>query len=206
MTGFQWMRLFYSVNCITRKEQKFSLTTTETRFCRIGLLPFRMSTSTGEGTVTEVRWEIATVCLVLRHLLEIELFVVFPFLTSYCISEQKELDTAIDEGGPTREFLSQFFYQLGDVSIEVEGEDDEPVRLFEKANNGIVPLTDELLDSKFGGSPELKEKARAYYRAFGRVMLHALATGNTISSSAMPPFYQNCKCFESQWCPAKSSV
>uniref|UniRef100_A0A7S4JMY5 Uncharacterized protein n=1 Tax=Odontella aurita TaxID=265563 RepID=A0A7S4JMY5_9STRA len=101
--------------------------------------------------------------------------------------EQKKLDTAIDEGGPTREFISQFFYQIGDVCIDGD-------TIFEQANNGIYPRTDEWLNYRFGHSSELMNKVQAYYIFFGRVVLHALATGHTIASSAIPPPYRNCEC------------
>mmetsp|Transcript_18710 Transcript_18710/g.33949 ORF Transcript_18710/g.33949 Transcript_18710/m.33949 type:complete len:932 (-) Transcript_18710:1162-3957(-) len=116
--------------------------------------------------------------------------------------EQKVLDTAIDEGGPTREFLSQCWMQMGDLKLPVEGGTD--VSLFEKHTHGWVPITDEMLrtklkaalkengrlsdDSEYAGKIE---QARMYYRAIGRIMLHALATGNTIWSSSMTPLYQN---------------
>jgi len=75
----------------------------------------------------------------------------------------------------------------------------EGVKLFETQDNGVVPIKDDELRRKiklaFPDESEYKEaldRAKSFYRAFGRIILHSLANGHTISASAMPPFYQNC--------------
>jgi len=91
---------------------------------------------------------------------------------------------------------------MGDLKLPVEGGTD--VSLFEKHDYGCVPITDDMLrndlkvalkkdgrlsdDSEYAGKIE---QAKMYYRAIGRIMLHALASGNTIWSSSMTPLYQN---------------
>eukprot|EP00978_Attheya_sp_CCMP212_P012503 scaffold31195_cov44-Attheya_sp.AAC.2 len=101
--------------------------------------------------------------------------------------EQRELDTAIDEGGPTREFLSQCWRQMGDLKLPVEG--GSGVSLFEKDDYGWVPMTDDKLrnklegalkkdgrvsdDSEYAGKIEL---AKMYYRAI--VLLRGCRPGD----------------------------
>lgn len=113
--------------------------------------------------------------------------------------------TAIDQGGPSRQFLAECWKQLGGLRINVGA---KQVRLFEISPCGPIPLTDDVLRHKIeatikseSGSKEadkseidgLVEVARCYYLAIGRLMLHSVATNVTIASSAMIPFYQNRK-------------
>uniref|UniRef100_A0A7S2EI47 HECT domain-containing protein n=1 Tax=Trieres chinensis TaxID=1514140 RepID=A0A7S2EI47_TRICV len=74
-----------------------------------------------------------------------------------------------------------------------------PVNMFETENGYLVPVTDEVLKHKFKlvqkyGAPEIQDlldKAKHYYRAFGRLMFHALLTDYPISSTALPSFFRN---------------
>jgi len=111
-------------------------------------------------------------------------------------------DTAIDEGGPTREFLSQCWKQMSGLRVRKlektkSGLKEKSVKLFETQDNGVVPLTDdglrEKLKNTFQGDDYVAylKRAKAYYEAIGRILLHSLANNHTISASAMPPFYQN---------------
>jgi len=201
--------------------------------------------------------------------------------------EQKKMDTAVDAGGPSRQFLSECWRQMADLVLIIEvtkekiivsrklvtdemlevkiresmkalnmdvnpktvenligcvkfsnktrkskiittedvlnekiklicGNDvDARVKLFEMETDGIVPITDEMLNENIRIAVEAREKnvkhespkkrgefvkqtcvdlvkqAESYYRAIGRIMLHSLATFHTMSSTAMSSFYQN---------------
>merc|ERR1740124_1735820 len=110
--------------------------------------------------------------------------------------------TAIDESGPTREFLSQCWKQMSGLRVRKmektkSGLKEKSVKLFETQDNGVVPFTDDYLRQKlkstFRGDDygAYLERAKADYEAIGRILLHSLANNHTISASAMPPFYQN---------------
>mmetsp|Transcript_27815 Transcript_27815/g.55704 ORF Transcript_27815/g.55704 Transcript_27815/m.55704 type:complete len:977 (-) Transcript_27815:169-3099(-) len=100
-----------------------------------------------------------------------------------------KMDTAKDEGGPTREFLAQCWRQMGDLKVY-------NVELFEKNEDGVVPLTDEILEDRLSKNKDVElkkslDQAMCYYRALGRIILHSLANGHTIAASVMPPLYLN---------------
>jgi len=74
----------------------------------------------------------------------------------------------------------------------------EGVKLFATQDNGVVPIEDDVFRYQFKvafpdetENAEALNRAKSYYRAIGRIILHSLANGHTISASAMPPFYQN---------------
>lgn len=132
---------------------------------------------------------------------------------SYNTKTQKDQDTAIDEGGPSRQFLTDVFKQIGSLSILVE---DEFVTLFEDTHSGVMVKKDEILNSdirtklvRMNGIEQAKhvtrnaiERAKHYIRAIGRIMLHALANRQTLPTNALPPFFINCEFmpFTSQHC------
>jgi hypothetical protein len=85
---------------------------------------------------------------------------------------------------------------------------NECVTLFENTPSGVMVTTDENLDNyvKIAAEKccktedqtmivkkEAIEQAKNYTRAIGRIMLHALATKQTLPNNAMPPFLINCE-------------
>ena len=93
--------------------------------------------------------------------------------------------TAIDDGGPTREFFSRIFDQLGAIKVD-------KIALFEMTKYGYMPVSDDKLES-FSKDRETKDKIKNYYRAIGRIFAHCLVRRITISSNTLPVFYWNGK-------------
>jgi len=126
----------------------------------------------------------------------------FTYVTS-SLAKRKE-DTAVDEGGPTRQFLTDVFKQLDILCIKVgEGE----VELFENTPGGVQVQTDDPLNSKIQAllkrSSDTHEdtvenaikRAKDYVRAIGRIILHAIVHKQTLPSNAIPAFFMNGKVY-----------
>jgi len=72
----------------------------------------------------------------------------------YLSSEaQKKGDTGKDEGGPSRQFLTDVFKQLGSLSISLG---DDSLELFGHTPSGVMVITDERLEQFL--KPAAKEK------------------------------------------------
>ena len=113
------------------------------------------------------------------------------------MAARKEL-MAKDEGGPSRQFLTDIFKQIGTLSVKVGS---ESVALFEDTPSGVWVITDDMLKHKIERTAknccemvkEAIKQAKNYIRAIGRIMLHALANKQSLPTNAMPPFLMNCK-------------
>ena len=84
---------------------------------------------------------------------------------------QKKGDTGKDEGGPSRQFLTDVFKQLGSLSISLR---DKTLSLFENTSSGVMVATDEMLNEFLNSAAqeekeELLKQARYYARAIGRI-------------------------------------
>jgi hypothetical protein len=96
------------------------------------------------------------------------------------IEDYEDDHMAIDDGGPSRQFFNDFFTGLQDLcvgNIQVTGDaTDEPRKrkalLFEAGVNCIYPKTDEIVYSQ--DRVHLHQKSDRYYRAVGRILVHAL--------------------------------
>eukprot|EP01082_Thalassiosira_pseudonana_P010555 g9307.t1 g9307 contig36:306427-308909(+) len=122
--------------------------------------------------------------------------------------EQKKSDTAIDEGGPSRQFKSDVWKQLSALSIPVKGS-TEMIAMFDEATskgvgvNGLelIPITDETLSERIRGlgleknAEDIKTRAKEYARAVGRIMLHSFVHGHFVSSAALTPLFVNGETF-----------
>lgn len=123
-------------------------------------------------------------------------------------------DTAIDQGGPSRQFINDAILQMQSLSVPV-GETSS-VKLFCQETAGksresvkeIVPrLTDDLKrqvraiareKSTEQDSPEINviiddamTRIKLYARVMGRILLHAFICGHPVSSAVMTPFFMN---------------
>eukprot|EP00551_Chaetoceros_affinis_P008906 CAMPEP_0203668946 /NCGR_PEP_ID=MMETSP0090-20130426/5430_1 /ASSEMBLY_ACC=CAM_ASM_001088 /TAXON_ID=426623 /ORGANISM="Chaetoceros affinis, Strain CCMP159" /LENGTH=945 /DNA_ID=CAMNT_0050533503 /DNA_START=144 /DNA_END=2981 /DNA_ORIENTATION=- len=178
---------------------------------------------------------------------------------------------AVDEGGPTSQFISEFCMQLGDLSVmlpfesevkynvnNVDGANDWksdllvplkgskvmykkiimtvtnyseetgkadlsdgdgteyfrvqrkdfkvktiPIKIFESTPSGCIPENDAFFSNHYDmyvakkftpeiEKTEFEEKARLYFRAIGRFLLHVIYDGkNPIPTSVMPELYRN---------------
>lgn len=109
--------------------------------------------------------------------------------------EQKKLDTAVDEGGPSKQFLSDAWKQMQTLVVPVLS---DKVQLFEQAEAGrkrenvleIIPIHDDTLIYHIEriaartferGSPEMnavveetKNRIHAYVRVMGRLMVRII--------------------------------
>jgi len=129
---------------------------------------------------------------------------------------KKKEDTGVDEGGPSRQFITDVFKQVDMLSIQVGG---ESVKLFENTPRGAVVKTDDSLNQNISNFAKAyvtdkaakgyvadpinrakeQEKivkvsikqAKDYSRAIGRIMLHSFVHKQTLPSNAMPPFIMN---------------
>lgn len=136
-------------------------------------------------------------------------FLPLPPLTIHCNSfipslAQKKKDTAIDEGGPYRQFVTDIFKQLDTLSVRVGSRN---VKLFENTSSGVNVKTDDIVNQsisiaakKYVKNTEKEEKqivnectkrAKDYVRAIGRIILHSFAHKQTLPSNAMPLFIVN---------------
>jgi hypothetical protein len=110
-------------------------------------------------------------------------------------------------------------YRNADLEIDADGEqvfgverkafviEKIPIKLFQQTPGGIVPERDNIFENalikyrsqKFDPKlniTELQERAKQYYRAVGRFLLHVMADGsNPIPTTVMPEFYRNGKHF-----------
>ena len=91
--------------------------------------------------------------------------------TPYLSEAQKKGDTGKDEGGPSRQFLTDVFKQLGSLSISLG---DDSLELFENTSSGVMVATDERLEQFLNSAAkekkeELLKQARDYARAIGRI-------------------------------------
>ena len=127
------------------------------------------------------------------------------------LSEQQSLDTAIDWGGPLRQFKTDVWKQLDKLSIPVRRSNKNGggrgkivmIRIFEEASNGngsfAVPITDAALESRIQDivrgnitkTQDAIQRAKDYSRAIGRIMLHSFVNGHIVSTSAMAPLFIN---------------
>mmetsp|Transcript_38179 Transcript_38179/g.80336 ORF Transcript_38179/g.80336 Transcript_38179/m.80336 type:complete len:882 (-) Transcript_38179:220-2865(-) len=94
-------------------------------------------------------------------------------------ADQDVDDTAVDEGGPLKQFKGDCWKQLNDLSIVIG---EKKIKLFEDGDGGIIPITDEMLEyhiKKKAGSSEKKvvesaiKRAKAYARAVGRIVFNS---------------------------------
>ena len=92
---------------------------------------------------------------------------------------------AKDEGGPTRQFLSDVFLQLNKLSVLRKKGDKQ--KLFDDQQDEFLlplPLNDELI------SLEEKNKAKRYYRAIGRIIAYCIIHNYPIPEQVLSPIHR----------------
>jgi hypothetical protein len=100
---------------------------------------------------------------------------------------------AVDDGGPTRVFVSEVWRQLPALKAHHRGFD---VSLFDSDQKGgnVTPCGNDWLQSKFGKNAEIEEiraALRPYYRAVGRIMLHCFFHDIPLAAHTMPPLLRH---------------
>jgi len=118
--------------------------------------------------------------------------------------KRRSENAAVDKGGPTRAFFSEFWQQMSDISAMY---DDHKIRLFQSSKAGPVPVSDEKLEimvrkaalrydgdrAKREMEAKIFEKVDGYYRAVGLIMFRSIMSRNPIASHALPRFFLNGK-------------
>jgi hypothetical protein len=109
----------------------------------------------------------------------------------------KEEEMAIDKGGPTRQFFSQFWEQIGLIEVEHH---EHKIRLFDCKRDSFFPRSNENLNEDIenatkGESMEsiasLNDQIDQYYRAVGVVLFRAIIGQHPIATKVMPRFLRN---------------
>lgn len=125
----------------------------------------------------------------------------------------KQETEAVDWGGPSKEFMSLVWKRLHKLKVEAKGSKDGQmisVDLVYRDETGYLMLQkDERLQNFLESITAIdvektREKIDAYYQAIGKLFLHSLVShwhstdiekGSRlmIPSTALPPFYRQCK-------------
>lgn len=125
----------------------------------------------------------------------------------------KQETEAVDQGGPSKEFMSVLWKRLTKIKVEAKGQDGEmkSCQLVYRDNTGYSMLqTDDKLENFLNSIPvsdteKIRKKIEAYYQAIGRLFLHALVShwhsneseesGSRlmIPTTALPAFYRQCE-------------
>ena len=133
------------------------------------------------------------------------------------ISKQKSVKQetqAVDQGGPSKEFMNLVWRRLHKVEVTAEGKNgnQKSVKLFYRSETGyLMPQKDEIIEDVFlysipaSDHEAARKKIYDYYRAIGKLFLHALVShwhaddadlGSTlmIPTTVLPLFYRQCEC------------
>ena len=124
----------------------------------------------------------------------------------------KQESEAIDEGGPSKEFMMLVWKRLHKLKVKAKGKDGKikSCDLLYRDETGYSMLQIDaklhvFLDSiPVSDAERMREKIDAYYQAIGRLFLHALVShwhssdlesGSRlmIPTTALPPFYRQCE-------------
>ena len=122
--------------------------------------------------------------------------VIFPSITKH--KKVKQETQAVDEGGPSRQFMALVWRRFTRLAVTVKGtgSNDIKIPLMRRNTAGYVLFTtdDEIKEHLNRMPPEesvqAREKVERYYQAIGRLYLHSLAMDNPIPTTALPPLYR----------------
>ena len=114
--------------------------------------------------------------------------------------------TAIDDGGPTRQFLSQLWGQIDLLAVphkNMRRKTDHKIKLFRQFSGGICPemnlnLEDKVKEATDGEGVDiiaaLNERINRYYNVIGIMLFCSIVGKHSISSKVMGRFMRNGKC------------
>ena len=113
----------------------------------------------------------------------------------------------IDEGGPSRHFMSMVWKTLHEVKVTGKGNDGATKSLdlfYREKDTGYSLLQ---VDAKIEGFLDAllpgkdceagRKKIHAYYQAIGRLFLHALSAGIKTPCTLLPPLFRQCESLSS---------
>jgi hypothetical protein len=112
---------------------------------------------------------------------------------------------AIDRGGPTKQFLSQFWDQIDVLAVPHENLTTgckHSIKLFSARSGGCSPTSDLDLDDAVAKAvagednldevtKDLNEKIDSYYRVVGVLIFRSIVGGYVISHKAMTRLWRN---------------
>lgn len=107
---------------------------------------------------------------------------------------------AIDEGGPSREFMAQAWKRFTELKVTADAEVTDGsniLALVHKTGTHYAMFTeDDVIDDFINRVPpenqdETKERIEVYYQGIGRLFLHAFAMDMKIPTTCFPRFYRN---------------
>ena len=129
----------------------------------------------------------------------------------------KQETEAVDQGGPSKEFMNLVWRRLHKLEVTAKGNDgtQKSIELLEwcvykdKKTGYLMPQIDDKIQAFLNSIPQsdhetARKKIDDYYRAIGKLFLHALVShwhaddadlGSTLTipSTALPPFYRQCE-------------
>ena len=130
----------------------------------------------------------------------------------------KQETQAIDQGGPSKEFMNLVWKRLHKLEVTAKGNDgtQKSIKLLEiacykqKKTGYVMPQIDDKIQQFLNSIPAseretARKKIDDYYRAIGKLFLHALVShwhaddadlGSTlmIPTTVLPLFYRQCEC------------
>jgi hypothetical protein len=105
---------------------------------------------------------------------------------------------AVDEGGPSREFMTQAWKRFTELKVTAEVTNgSNTLALVQKTNTHYAIFTeDDVIEDFINRVPqenqdETKARIEVYYQGIGRLFLHAFAMDMKIPTTCFPPFYRN---------------
>jgi len=105
---------------------------------------------------------------------------------------------AVDEGGPSREFMAQAWKRFTKLKVTVEVTNgSNTLSLVQKTETHYAMFTeDDLIEDFINRVPKenqnaTKERIKVYYQGIGRLFLHAFAMDMKIPTTCFPPLYRN---------------
>jgi hypothetical protein len=116
------------------------------------------------------------------------------------IKKEKSENIAGDAGGPTRQFLDDFFKQMGSLAVKIPGGGAD-IKLFIIEPVGFVPQSDVYINHQIKREEDVdvvKAQLKAFYKAIGRIFASCLLSLSTdspyaIAAQALPRLYRNGK-------------
>jgi hypothetical protein len=114
-------------------------------------------------------------------------------------------DITIDRGGPTKQFLSQFWDQIDVLAVQHDNLTTgckHSIKLFSARSGGCSPTSDLDLDDAVAKAvagednldevtKDLNDKIDSYYRVVGILIFRSIVGGYVISHKAMTRLWRN---------------
>jgi hypothetical protein len=143
--------------------------------------------------VTSVRKGVTVGALILR-----DWNIVFDTKEELNLKKIKSEIQAVDEGGPSREFMAQAWKRFTKLKVTAEVTNgSNTLALVQKTETHYAMFTeDDVIEYFINRVPKenqsaTKERIEVYYQGIGRLFLHAFAMDMKIPTTCFPPFYRN---------------